>query len=64
MMSAKDEKNSLFATLFFQIAHYAIRPWPWILVGLCALVLYPDLSTADKGLGFVHAMRDFLPTGL
>mgnify|MGYP002622626564 CR=1 FL=1 len=64
MMSAKDEKNSLFATLFFQIAHYAIRPWPWIIVGLCALVLYPDLSQADKGLGFVHAMRDYLPTGL
>jgi len=64
MMSAKDEKNSLFATLFFQIAHYAIRPWPWIIVGLCALVLYPDLSHADKGLGFVKAMNDFLPTGL
>lgn len=64
MMSAKDEKNSLLATLFFQIAHYAIRPWPWIIVGLCALVLYPDLTAADKGLGFVYAMRDFLPTGL
>lgn len=64
MMSAKDEKNSLLATLFFQVAHYAIRPWPWIIVALCALVLYPDLSDADKGLGFVNAMRDFLPTGL
>lgn len=64
MMSAKDEKNSLFATLFFQIAHYCIRPWPWILVGLCALVLYPDLPHADKGLGFVKAMNDFLPVGL
>lgn len=64
MMSAKDEKNSLFATLFFQVAHYCIRPWPWIIVGLCAIVLYPDLSHADKGLGFVKAMSDFLPTGL
>jgi SSS family solute:Na+ symporter len=64
MMSAKDEKNSLLATLFFQIAHYCIRPWPWILVGLSALVLYPDLPYADKGLGFVRAMNDFLPTGL
>jgi len=64
MMSAKDEKNSLYATLFFQIAHYCIRPWPWIIVGLCALVLYPDLSQADKGLGFVMAMNDFLPPGL
>ncbi|RYZ33523.1 MAG: sodium:proline symporter, partial [Sphingobacteriales bacterium] len=36
MMSAKDEKHALYATLFFQIAHYCIRPWPWILVGLCA----------------------------
>jgi Na+/proline symporter len=64
MMSAKDEKNSLLATLFFQIAHYCIRPWPWILVGLSAIVLYPELSAADKGLGFVKAMNDFLPAGL
>jgi Na+/proline symporter len=64
MMSAKDEKNSLLATLFFQIAHYCIRPWPWILVGLSAIVLYPELSQADKGLGYVKAMNDFLPSGL
>lgn len=64
MMSAKDEKNSLFATLFFQVAHYCLRPWPWILIGLCSLILYPDLSQADKGLGFVMAMNDFLPVGL
>jgi Na+/proline symporter len=64
MMGAKDEKNSLYATLFFQIAHYCIRPWPWIIVGLSAIVLYPDLSQADKGLGFVKAMNDFLPAGL
>jgi Na+/proline symporter len=64
MMSAKDEKHSLLATLFFQIAHYCIRPWPWILVGLSAIVLYPELSTADKGLGYVKVMNDFLPAGL
>lgn len=64
MMGAKDEKNSLYATLFFQIAHYCIRPWPWIIVGLSALVIYPDLSHADKGMGFVKAMNDFLPAGL
>ena len=64
MMSAKDEKNSLFATLFFQIAHYCIRPWPWIIIGLCSIVLYPDLTHADKGLGFVKSMNDFLPAGL
>ncbi len=64
MMSAKDEKNSLFGTLFFQIAHYAIRPWPWILVGLSTLLLYPHLGSNEKGLGYIYAMRDFLPVGL
>ncbi len=64
MMSAKDEKNSLFATLFFQIAHYGIRPWPWIIVALCSLVLYPNLAADQKGLGYIYAMNDFLPSGL
>ncbi len=64
MMSAKDEKHSLLATFFFQVAHYTIRPWPWILVGLSAIILYPDLSINDKGLGYVKAMNDFLPVGL
>ncbi|MGB1207520.1 MAG: sodium:solute symporter family protein [Chitinophagales bacterium] len=40
MMSAKNEKHAVYATLFFQIAHYCIRPWPWIVVALCTLVLY------------------------
>ncbi len=64
MMSAKDEKHSLFATLWFMIAHYAIRPWPWIIVALVSLVLYPDLDMAHRGEGFVMVMRDYLPTGL
>ncbi len=64
MMAAKDERHSLFATLWFTIAHYCVRPWPWILVGLATLVLYPDLSPADKKLGYVYAMRDYLPVGL
>lgn len=64
MMSAKDEKNSLWATLFFQVAHYCIRPWPWILVALSTIVLYPTLGVDDKKLGYVMAMRDFLPPGL
>jgi len=64
MMSAKNEKHALGATLFFQIAHYALRPWPWIIVALCALKLYPDLAVADKKLGFLYVMRDFLPAGL
>lgn len=64
MMSAKDEKNAVFATLFFQIAHYCLRPWPWIIVGLGALILYPDLAIEESGKGFVYAMNDLLPTGL
>ncbi|MEQ8908009.1 MAG: sodium:solute symporter family protein [Vicingaceae bacterium] len=64
MMSAKDEKNAVFATLFFQIAHYCLRPWPWIIVGLGALVLYPDLAIEDSAQGFVMAMKDLLPSGL
>ena len=64
MMSAKDEKHSLMATLWFTVAHYCLRPWPWILVGLASLVLYPELDAADKKLGYVYAMRDFLPVGL
>ncbi len=64
MMSAKDEKHSFFSVLFFQVAHYALRPWPWILVGLCTLVLYPHLGIDQKGLGYIYAMRDFLPAGL
>ncbi len=64
MMSAKDEKHSLFATLFFQVAHYAFRPWPWIIVGLCTIILYPDLAADEKRLGYIYAMRDFLPIGL
>ncbi len=64
MMSCKDEKNSVMATLFFQIAHYCIRPWPWIIVALSALVLYPDLEPDEKRMGYVLAMKDYLPVGL
>lgn len=62
MMSAKNEKHSLLATLWFQVAHFAIRPWPWIIVALVALVLYPDAP--DKGATFIMVMRDYLPAGL
>jgi Na+/proline symporter len=64
MMSTKSEKDAYKATLLFQILNYCIRPWPWIIVGLCCVVLYPDLAEVDKGLGFVMAMKDFLPVGL
>ena len=59
MMCAKDEKHSLLATLSFNIAHYAMRPWPWILVGLVSIVLYPDLQ--DKESGYIKVMIDYLP---
>ena len=48
MMSAKDEKHSLFATLWFTIAHYTIRPWPWILVALAALILLPRAENPEQ----------------
>lgn len=75
MFSAKDEKNAVSATLFFNIAHYALRPWPWILIALSSLVIYPELSDlqtafpnlpADK-LGHdvaYPAMLTLLPNGL
>ena len=53
---AKNEKHSLLATLWFNIAHYAVRPWPWILTALCSLVLYPDL--VDKESGFIKTIVD------
>ena len=56
ILCAKDEKNSLLATLWFNIAHYAVRPWPWILTALCSLVLYPTL--ADKESGFIMVIMD------
>lgn len=64
MMSARTERDSLLATLLFQIAHYCLRPWPWIIVGLCCTVLYPELPLDQKRLGYVMAMRDYLPNGL
>ena len=45
MLAAKDEKNAMGATLFFNLAHYALRPWPWILVALASLVLFPNLES-------------------
>ncbi len=64
MMSTKTEKGAVYATLFFQVAHYCLRPWPWIIVALCCLVLYPNLEGTDLRIGYVRAMKDFLPTGL
>ena len=75
MLAAKDENHAIGATLFFNIMHYAFRPWPWILVALASLVVFPDIAsiqlafpdiTADKlGNDLAYpAMLTKLPTGL
>ncbi len=75
MLAAKDEKNAMQATLWFSVAHYAIRPWPWILVGLASLIVYPTLSDLTAAFPNVDpsiigndlaypAMLVFLPAGL
>lgn len=62
MMSAKDERHAMFAALWFTIAHYCLRPWPWIIVALSSMVMYPNLEVPREG--FVMVMRDVLPAGL
>ena len=62
MFSAKDEKNSLLATLWFNIAHYALRPWPWILVALASLILFPGLEKPETG--YIRVMIAYLPPSL
>ena len=62
MLATRSERDSALATLWFTVAHYCVRPWPWILVALCALVLYPDLENAREG--YVLVMRETLPPGL
>ncbi|NNC83616.1 MAG: Na+:solute symporter [Flavobacteriales bacterium] len=75
MLSAKDEDHAMGATLFFQIAHYALRPWPWIIVALASLIFFPDLASiqaafphlSDSIIGHdlaYSAMLTFLPSGL
>ncbi|WP_026966654.1 sodium:solute symporter family protein [Algoriphagus terrigena] len=75
MLSAKDEKNAIGATLFFNIAHYALRPWPWILIALASLVIFPQISDLQAAFPNIPvdklgddlaypAMLTFLPTGL
>src|SRR5256714_11979302 len=62
MFSAKDERHSMLATVWFNIAHYAIRPWPWILVALASLILFPGLE--DPETGYIRVMIDYLPASL
>jgi SSS family solute:Na+ symporter len=56
IFSAKNEKHGLLATLWFNIAHYALRPWPWILTALASLILYPNL--VDKESGYIKTLLD------
>ena len=60
ILSAKDERHGLLATLWFTIAHYALRPWPWILVGFVGLIRYPGLANHEEG--YVRVMVDVLPS--
>jgi solute:Na+ symporter, SSS family len=60
IFSARTERDGVLATLFFQVAHYAIRPWPWIVTALATLVLYPDLANKEEG--YVRVFVDHLPT--
>jgi SSS family solute:Na+ symporter len=75
MLAAKDERNAMGATLFFNLAHYAVRPWPWILVALTSLVVFPDLASLSKAFPHISAnilrhdlaysaMLTYLPAGI
>jgi len=74
MLASKTEKDSLGSVLFFNIAHYVLRPWPWILVALCSLIVFPQLSDIQKAFPNLDpkllghdiafpAMLKFLPVG-
>jgi solute:Na+ symporter, SSS family len=74
MLASKSEKDSLGGTLFFNLAHYVLRPWPWIITGLCSIIIFPDLKSiqaafpnANPGLighdSAFPAMLKFLPAG-
>ena len=75
MLSAKDEKNAVWATLLFNFAHYALRPWPWILIALASLIIFPDIESIQQAFPNIDpsivkddlaypAMMTFLPSGL
>ena len=62
MAASKNEREAVLGTLWFQVANYALRPWPWVLVGLASLLLYP--AAQDHELVYAQAMVDLLPAGL
>jgi Na+/proline symporter len=65
MLACRTEREARSAALFFNIAHYALRSWPWVITALCTLVMYRGaVNEADPGINYVRAMVDLLPTGL
>ncbi len=62
ILSARDEKQGMLAALWFAVAHYAIRSWPWIVASLAAVVLYPHLQGSERESGFIYLIRDILPS--
>lgn len=75
MLSARDEKEAVWATLLFNVAHYALRPWPWILIALASMIVFPDLPSIAKQFPNIEnsfighdlafpAMLSLLPSGL
>ncbi|MFB3813317.1 MAG: sodium:solute symporter family protein [Terriglobales bacterium] len=63
IFSARNEKEGLLSVLWFNIAHYALRPWPWILTGLAAIVLFPDLGKEAES-GYMLVVRNHVPHAL
>jgi solute:Na+ symporter, SSS family len=59
ILAAKDERHAFLAALWFNLAHYVLRPWPWILVALCSMLLYPGLANPEEG--YVLVLVDHLP---
>ncbi|MGH1362177.1 MAG: sodium:solute symporter family protein [Calditrichia bacterium] len=75
MLSAKSERHAIGATFLFNVAHYALRPWPWIIVALCSMIVFPDLQSLREAFPNIDdsivghdlaypAMLSFLPQGL
>ncbi len=62
ILSAKNEKHAFLGTLWYNIAQFVLRSWPWILAGLCAAILYPTLE--DPEIGYILLMKKFLPAGI
>jgi Na+/proline symporter len=75
MLAARSERDALAGTLFFNVAHYAMRPWPWIIVALCSMLVFPTVADISRALPHVDpnllgndmaysAMLTFLPSGM